>query len=201
LGRLDGSQNAERYPLEALTVPSLCHQIPVSKTLTSEWEHLQFLNPILDDESFDEVHVVIGKPSGPVAVEIVLGWIICGSVNLHPATKTVAAISAVVEPKVEDLLRRFWEIEGMGIPFRSESDEVELQWRVWKFELNELHCIAIRKAYLPFSPTEASRLELHGFGDASEAAYAAVVSLSGVKTPDDVQVSFVTVNSRVAPLK
>ncbi|KRZ67405.1 hypothetical protein T08_178, partial [Trichinella sp. T8] len=120
LGRLDGSQNAERYPLEALTVPSLCHQIPVSKTLTSEWEHLQFLNPILDDESFDEVHVVIGincyhrfigdairrgKPSGPVAVEIVLGWIICGSVNLHPATKTVAAISAVVEPKVEDLLR------------------------------------------------------------------------------------------------
>ncbi|KRZ88553.1 hypothetical protein T08_669 [Trichinella sp. T8] len=201
LGRLDGSQNAERYPLEALTVPSLCHQIPVSKTLTSEWEHLQFLNPILDDESFDEVHVVIGKPSGPVAVEIVLGWIICGSVNPHPATKTVAAISAVVEPKVEDLLRRFWEIEGMGIPFRSESDEVELQWRVWKFELNKLHCIAIRRAYLPFSPTEASRLELHGFGDASEAAYAAVVSLRGVKTQDDVQVSFVTVNSRVAPLK
>ncbi|KRX67629.1 hypothetical protein T09_14186 [Trichinella sp. T9] len=193
LGRLDGSQNAERYPLEALTVPSLCHQIPVSKTLTSEWEHLQFLNPILDDES--------GKPSGPVAVEIVLGWIICGSVNPHPATKTVAAISAVVEPKVEDLLRRFWEIEGMGIPFRSESDEVELQWRVWKLELNELHCTAIRRAYLPFSPTEASRLELHGFGDASEAAYAAVVSLSGVKTPDDVQVSFVTVNSRMAPLK
>ncbi|KRX34782.1 hypothetical protein T05_14607, partial [Trichinella murrelli] len=197
LGRLDGSQNAERYPLEALTVLSLCHQIPVSKTLTSEWEHLQFLNPILDDESFDVVHV----PSGPVAVEIVLGWIICGSVNPHPATKTVAAISAVVEPKVKDLLRRFWEIEGMGIPFRSESDEVELQWRVWKLELNELHCTAIRRAYLPFSPTEASRLELHGFGDASEAAYAAVVSLSGVKTPDDVQVSFVTVNSRVAPLK
>ncbi|KRY59122.1 hypothetical protein T03_16464 [Trichinella britovi] len=89
----------------------------------------------------------------------------------------------------------------MGIPFRSESDEVELQWRVWKLKLNELHCFAIRRAYLPFSPTEASRLELHGFGDASEAAYAAVVSLSGVKTPDDVQVSFVTVNSRVAPLK
>ncbi|KRX53957.1 hypothetical protein T06_4997, partial [Trichinella sp. T6] len=44
LGRLDGSQNAERYPLEALTVPSLCNQIPVSKTLTSvgrNWEIVQ----------------------------------------------------------------------------------------------------------------------------------------------------------------
>ncbi|KRX85849.1 hypothetical protein T4E_3358, partial [Trichinella pseudospiralis] len=50
LGRLDGSQNAERYPLEALTVPSLCHRIPVSKILTSEWEHLQFLDPVIDDE-------------------------------------------------------------------------------------------------------------------------------------------------------
>ncbi|KRX72590.1 hypothetical protein T06_1513 [Trichinella sp. T6] len=193
LGRLEGSQNAERYPLEALTVPSLCHQIPVSKILTSEWEHLQFLNLILNDESSDEVHVVIGidyyyrflgdairrgKPGDPVAVETVLGWIICGSVNPHPATKTVAAISAVVEPKVKDLLRRFWEIEGMGIPFRSESDEVELQWRVWKLELNELHCTAIRRAYLPFSPTEASRLELHGFGDASEAAVAPLKKLS-----------------------
>ncbi|KRY44812.1 hypothetical protein T03_1053, partial [Trichinella britovi] len=142
LGRLDGSQNAERYPLEALPVPSLCHQILVSKILTSEWEHLQFLNLIVNDESSDEVHVVIaidyyyrflgdairrGKPGDPVAVETVLGWIICGSVNPHPATKTVAAISAVVEPKVEDLLRRFWVIEGMGVPFRSESDEVESQ--------------------------------------------------------------------------
>ncbi|KRZ00862.1 hypothetical protein T4B_13574, partial [Trichinella pseudospiralis] len=88
LGRLDGSQNAERYPLEALTVPSLCHRIPVSKILTSEWEHLQFLDPVIDDESSDEVHVVIGidyyyrflgdairrgKPGDPVAVETVLG--------------------------------------------------------------------------------------------------------------------------------
>ncbi|KRX51142.1 hypothetical protein T05_9409 [Trichinella murrelli] len=144
LGRLDGSQNAERYPLEALTVPSLCHRIPVSKILTSEWEHLQFLDPVIDDESSDEVHVVIGidyyyrflgdairrgKPGDPVAVETVLGWIICGPVNPHPAPETVAAFNAVVEPKVEDLLRRFWEIEEMGVPFRSESDEVDPEKR------------------------------------------------------------------------
>ncbi|KRY91134.1 hypothetical protein T4D_15922 [Trichinella pseudospiralis] len=144
LGRLDGSQNAERYPLEALTVPSLCHRIPVSKILTSEWEHLQFLDPVIDDESSDEVHVVIGidyyyrflgdairrgKPGDPVAVETVLGWIICGPVNPHPAPETVAAFNAVVEPKVEDLLRRFWEIEEMGVPFRSESDKVDPEKR------------------------------------------------------------------------
>ncbi|XP_003382170.1 Pao retrotransposon peptidase family protein [Trichinella spiralis] len=144
LSRLDGSQNAERYPLEALTVPSLCHRIPVSQILTSEWEHLQFLDPILDDESSDEVHVVIGidyyyrflgdairrgKPGDPVAVETVLGWIICGPVNPHPAPETVAAFNAVVEPSVEDLLRRFWEIEEMGVPFRCESDEVDPEKR------------------------------------------------------------------------
>ncbi|KRY03753.1 hypothetical protein T12_13653, partial [Trichinella patagoniensis] len=77
----------------------------------------------------------------------------------------------------------------------NQPAEVELQWRVWKLELNELHCIAMPRAYFPFSPTEASRLELHG------AAYAAVVYLRAVKTPDDVQVSFVTAKSRVAPLK
>ncbi|KRZ00232.1 hypothetical protein T4B_13378 [Trichinella pseudospiralis] len=32
--------------------------------------------------------------------------------------------------------------------------EVELQWLVWKLELNELHCIAMPRAYFPFSPTE-----------------------------------------------
>ncbi|KRX47364.1 hypothetical protein T05_12264 [Trichinella murrelli] len=116
------------------------HEHPSSQILTSEWEHLQFLDPILDDESSDEVHVVIGidyyyrflgdairrgKPGDPVAVETVLGWIICGPVNPHPPPETVAAFNAVVEPKVEDLLRRFWEIEEMGVPFRSESDEVD----------------------------------------------------------------------------
>ncbi|KRY26864.1 hypothetical protein T01_389 [Trichinella spiralis] len=144
LGRLDGSQNAERYPLEALTVPSLCHRIPVSKILTSEWEHLQFFDPVIDDESSDEVHVVIGidyyyrflgdairrgKPGDPVAVETVLGWIICGPVNPHPAPETVAAFNAVVELSVENLLRRFLEIEEMGVPFRSESDEVDPEKR------------------------------------------------------------------------
>ncbi|XP_003369549.1 zinc knuckle protein [Trichinella spiralis] len=144
LGRLDGSQNAERYPLEALTVPSLCHRIPVSKILTSEWEHLQFFDPVIDDESSDEVHVVIGidyyyrflgdairrgKPGDPVAVETVLGWIIFGPVNPHPAPETVAAFNAVVELSVENLLRRFLEIEEMGVPFRSESDEVDPEKR------------------------------------------------------------------------
>ncbi|KRY74245.1 hypothetical protein T4A_10366 [Trichinella pseudospiralis] len=70
--------------------------------------------------------------------------------------------------------------------------EVELQWLVWKLELNELHCIAMPRAYFPFSPTE---------GVSSMAAYAAVVYLRAVKTPDDVRVSFVTAKSRVAPLK
>ncbi|KRY80684.1 hypothetical protein T4D_10967, partial [Trichinella pseudospiralis] len=87
LGRLDGNRSAELFPLEALTVPS----------------------PTFDDESSDEVHVVIGidyyhrflgdairrgKPGDPVAVETVLGWIICGPVNPRPVPKSVATFSA-----------------------------------------------------------------------------------------------------------
>ncbi|KRZ56683.1 hypothetical protein T02_12857 [Trichinella nativa] len=139
-----GGATHEHPSSQALTVPSLCYRIPESKILTSEWEHLQFLDPILDDESSDEVHVVIGidyyyrflgdairrgKPGDPVAVETVLGWIIFGPVNPHSPPETVAAFNAVVDSKVEDLLRRFWEIEEMGVPFRSESDEVDLKKR------------------------------------------------------------------------
>ncbi|KRX15665.1 hypothetical protein T07_11352 [Trichinella nelsoni] len=119
------------------TVSSLCHRIPVSKILTGEWEHLQFLDPTFDDSS-DEVHVMIGidyyyrflgnairrgRPSDPVAVETVLEWIICGPVNPRPVPKTVAAFSAAVEMK---------EIEGIEVSSKSESDALDPEKRFRK---------------------------------------------------------------------
>ncbi|KRZ24700.1 hypothetical protein T4C_1824 [Trichinella pseudospiralis] len=79
--------------------------------------------------------------------------------------------------------------------------DVECQWRIWKSELDDLPSIALPRAYFPSSPVETSRLGLHGFGDASKAAYSAVVYLKAVKSPENVSVSFVTAKSKVAPLK
>ncbi|KRZ22065.1 hypothetical protein T4C_12693 [Trichinella pseudospiralis] len=105
LGRLDGNRSAELFPLEALTVPS----------------------PTFDDESSDEVHVVIsidyyhrflgdairrGKP-----------------VNPRPVPKSVATFSATVEPQVEDLLRRFWEMEASGTSSNGDSNELDQEKR------------------------------------------------------------------------
>ncbi|KAL1238714.1 Peptide deformylase [Trichinella spiralis] len=75
-----------------------------------------------------------GRPGDPVAVETVLGWIICGPVNPHPAPKTVAAFSAVVEPKVEDLLRSFWEIKGMGL---HAGVALGKRWASWNPQADE----------------------------------------------------------------
>ncbi|KRX13234.1 hypothetical protein T07_9165 [Trichinella nelsoni] len=61
LGRLDGSQNAERYPLSRFVGDGIRR----------------------------------GKSGDPVAVETVLGWIICGPVNPHPAFSAVVAESQI----------------------------------------------------------------------------------------------------------
>ncbi|KRZ04035.1 hypothetical protein T4B_2422 [Trichinella pseudospiralis] len=99
-------------------------------------------------------------------------------------------------PQEEELTFRPSELVDDDLPV-----DVECQWRIWKSELDDLPSIALPRAYFPSSPVETSRLGLHGFGDASKAAYSAVVYLKAVKSPENVSVSFVTAKSKVAPLK
>ncbi|KRY81887.1 hypothetical protein T4D_4317 [Trichinella pseudospiralis] len=101
--------------------------------------------------------------------------------------------------RAKQLLQSLWQT---GISWDGHlPPEISRKWDQWRADLSDLHQIVLPREYLPYSPMEASRLELHGFGDASEAAYAAVVYLRATQSMGVTRVSFVPAKSEVAPLK
>ncbi|XP_025270370.1 uncharacterized protein LOC112639710 [Camponotus floridanus] len=73
------------------------------------------------------------------------------------------------------------------------------QWRGWQSELPHLGDIRIPR-WLKSEPTD-SNPEIHGFADASEKAFAAVVYLLTRDKNNQVQVSLLSAKTKVAPLK
>ena len=109
----------------------------------------------------------------------VLGW-------FSPATVTIKI-----------LLQQLWERKidwDERIP-----DELTKTWDVWKDELSMLTRHPIPRRLAQFSEPVISR-QLHGFCDASTAAYGGVVYLRLLHTDTSVSVSLVTSKTRVAPL-
>ena len=70
----------------------------------------------------------------------------------------------------------------------------------WRLELNLLVTKHIPQCYFSKMTTIIST-ELHGFCDASEHAYAAVVYLRMTDTDGNMQVTLVTSKTKVAPVK
>ena len=100
--------------------------------------------------------------------------------------------------KAKILLQRLWEQRV------DWDDSVPLSireaWLHWRSELHLLSEKPIPRCYFDKS-TDIASFELHGFCDASEHAYAAVVYLRMTTTNGDVQVSLVTSKTKVAPIK
>lgn len=59
----------------------------------------------------------------------------------------------------------------------------------------------IPRCYFDKDTSRVSSVELHGFSDVSELAYAATVDLHLTDTDSDDQTSLVTVGTKVAPIK
>ncbi len=100
--------------------------------------------------------------------------------------------------KVKILLRQLWERKvDWDDPVPSNIRDSWFQWR------SELHLLAERhipRCYFD-TATHISSVELHGFSDASELAYTAVVYLRLTATDDTTQTSLVTSKTKVAPIK
>ncbi|KRY30334.1 hypothetical protein T01_9093, partial [Trichinella spiralis] len=140
LGRADG-RSAERHPLQALTMPKLCNNLCNTRLRTDDWEHLRPLGLAMDDcPDSDQVDVVIGidsyyrflgnqirrgGPEDPVAVESVLGWIICGPVIANPSSPMTTTLCASVDQGIDRTLRRFWEIEEIGVGSKGDPEMSE----------------------------------------------------------------------------
>lgn len=103
---------------------------------------------------------------------------------------------AIVKAKV--LLQMLW-LEGIGWDDCVPTAVLE-EWSKWRQELPLLSTHCIPRCYHPKEATIVST-QLHGFSDASEKAYAAVVYLRMEDSNGMIHTSLVTSKTRVAPIK
>ena len=100
--------------------------------------------------------------------------------------------------KMKILLQRLWELKvDWDDPLTPSIGEMWLQWRT---ELDALSRKPIKRCYFP-KDTRIVTTELHGFCDASESAYAAVIYLRMIDTSGTVHISLVASKTKVAPIK
>ena len=152
-----------------------------TKTLGLEW-----------NTTSDTFHLTVSKllPSEVVTKRIlvsdiakvfdVLGW-------FAPAT---------VAMKI--LLQRVWEERvDWDDPVPEELQRI---WHQWRSELPSLTCKSVPRCYFPKNVQTVS-IQIHGFSDASEDAYAGVVYLRMVDSKGTVHTSLVVSKTKVCPIK
>ena len=100
--------------------------------------------------------------------------------------------------KLKILMQRLWE-EKLGWDEDVPPHILEV-WEKWRTELPVLNDHLIPRCYYPRN-TEVKSIQLHGFCDASESAYAAVVYLRVIDVEDSVTTSLVIAKTKVAPIK
>ena len=100
--------------------------------------------------------------------------------------------------RMKILLQRLWEIElDWDDPVPNDVQKVSSQWRM---ELPSLSTIRIPRCYSP-NGSYVTSMQLHGFSDASEEAYAGVVYLRLVDSKGNIHTSLVISKTRVSPIK
>ena len=100
--------------------------------------------------------------------------------------------------KVKMLLQRLWELKvdwDEAVPATIRDI-----WAQWRSELPLIASKHIPRCYFSKDST-ITHTELHGFSDASELAYGAVVYLRMVDSTGNVQISLVASKTKVAPIK
>jgi hypothetical protein len=152
-----------------------------TKTLGLKWNpehyHFQFTFSQLSSVSIPSKRILI---SDVAKIFDVMGW-------FSPT---------VIKAKI--LLQRLWEAKlEWDEPVPSHILDV---WVKWRSELPLLSEILIPRYYFSNDKHIVS-VQIHGFSDASEDAYAAVVYARSIYSTGQIHTSIVTSKSRVAPIK
>ena len=103
---------------------------------------------------------------------------------------------AMIVPKV--LLQRLWK-ERIGWD-EMVSPAISNVWEKWNKEIGEFQSYSIQRSYFP-KEANITSLQLHGFTDASEMAYAGVVYVRGIDMKEVAHVGLVIAKTKVAPIK
>ncbi|KRY05222.1 hypothetical protein T03_11794, partial [Trichinella britovi] len=64
--------------------------------------------------------ILRGNHNDPVAIETTLGWVVFGPVNPSP-NPTSQVNCAQIENEIEQTLKKFWELDSIGIKPRDEN--------------------------------------------------------------------------------
>lgn len=100
--------------------------------------------------------------------------------------------------KVKILFQKFWE-QGIGWDDPAPFD-IYHTWQRWRNELPKLINQPIPRCYYPKEVNIVS-IQLHGFSDSSEEAYAGVVYLRMVDEIGNVHISLIMSKTKVSPIK
>ena len=123
--------------MEALTIDKICTPLEPVEISLEKYPHLK--NLVLADtypRGSVNVDILIGADfyfsfmsgkckkgetaNAPTAVESTLGWVVAGPIEGHPSENTKSMLSTVCIDPVTDSLKRFWELESIGIVDKGE---------------------------------------------------------------------------------
>lgn len=162
-------------------VQTLSEETSYSKTLGIEW------NVATD-------HFRLNISNSPSVTEVTKRNIVSDVAKVFDALGFFSP--ATVKMKI--LLQRLWETKlDWDDPVPDSLLEV---WSQWRMELPSLATIHIPRCYSPVG-FSLSSMQLHGYSDASEEAYAGVVYLRLVDSTGRVHTTLVMSKTRVAPIK
>ncbi len=103
---------------------------------------------------------------------------------------------AIIIPKM--LIQRLWE-EHLNWD-ELVSATISTVWEKWISKFTELRQCSISRSYFP-KEVDMVTVQLHGFCDASEGAYAGAIYTRGIDTKGIAHISLVVAKTKVAPIK
>ncbi|KFD61475.1 hypothetical protein M514_26371 [Trichuris suis] len=125
--------------MQALCVRRICSALEPQPLLQKGWSHIGGLNladnfPCASSEvdalvgldhyyDFMRNTVRQGRNNEPIAVQSKLGWILCGKVGKGPAYATTTALQDTAEESTEAMLKRFWQLDAIGVSENEDSTE------------------------------------------------------------------------------
>ncbi|XP_076230267.1 uncharacterized protein LOC143176322 [Nomia melanderi] len=97
------------------------------------------------------------------------------------------------------ILQRLWQVQAGWD--ESVSQELSTQWLEYREDIQRIQTLKIPRCTMATNLDINTRLELHGFSDASEKAYGACIYLRSRDTAGQWTAALLCAKSRVAPLK
>ncbi|XP_003369448.1 conserved hypothetical protein [Trichinella spiralis] len=136
----DSKQPASRRSVEALVIPWICGRIPKARVARRTARlKTPFKRPLIVDILIrvDHYYDFVTGPmrrnaTGPVALETLLSWVVCGKPRPGPVAEKRVLLTKIEEP-TNASLRRFWEVEAMGINPEDDAEPEDARM-VEKFE-------------------------------------------------------------------